>query len=56
MESNLKNKHEGITKCSSNKGLSGNCSILPRTKFCGGGQFGSPKSLTAATPVRWRSL
>lgn len=53
MESNLKNKHEGITKCSSNKGFSGNLSILPRLNFGGGGQFCSPQSLTAATPIRY---
>ena len=37
------------TKCSSNKGFSGNLSILPRSNFSGGGQESSPQSLTAAT-------
>jgi len=42
-----------ITKFSSNKGFSGNSSILPRSKFGGGGQESSPQSLTAATLDRW---
>jgi len=38
-----------LTKCSSNKGFSGNWNILPRSNFGGGGQESSPQSLTAAT-------
>lgn len=37
-----------VTKCSSNKGFSGNSSILPRSYFGIVGQESSPKSLTAA--------
>ena len=57
MEQNIeqteRNECQPITKCSSNKGLSGNSSILPRTNFSGGGQFRSPQSLTAATLNRY---
>ena len=44
-------KKEGllVTKCSSNKGFSGNSSILPRSNFRLFRQESSPKSLTAAT-------
>jgi len=42
------------TKCSSNKGFSGNSSILPRSNFGVGGQFYRPHSLTAATLNRWQ--
>ena len=56
MESNLKNKHEGITKCSSNKGFRVKSSILPRSNFGVSGQESNPQSLTAATLKRWRSL
>jgi len=53
MERNLEIvKHEGITKCSSNKGFIGNSSILPRSNFSGGGQVRSLQSLTAATLER----
>jgi len=38
-----------VTKCSNNKGFSGNSNILPRIKFRVGGQESSPQSLTAAT-------
>ena len=47
-------KKEGqlVTKCSSNKGFSGNSSILPRSNFGVGGQESSPQSLTATTLKR----
>ncbi len=53
----LENK-EGhlVTKCSSNKGFSGNSSILPRSNFGVGGQESSPQSLTAATLNRYRQV
>ena len=41
--------HEALTKCSNNKGFSGKSSVLPRIKFCVGGQESSPQSLTAVT-------
>jgi len=43
-----------VTKCSSNKGFSGNPSILPRLNFGVGGQVRSPQSLTAATLNRYQ--
>ena len=46
------NESQPITKCSSNKGFSGNSSILPRSNFGVGGQESSPQSLTAATLIR----
>ena len=45
-----------ITKCSSNKGFSGNWDILPRSNFGVFRQENSPQSLTAATPNRWQTL
>ncbi len=44
-------KKEGllVTKCSSNKGFSGNSSVLPRSNFGVFRQESSPQSLTAAT-------
>ena len=42
-------KHETLTKCSSNKGFSGNSNILSRSNFGDGKQESSPPSLTAAT-------
>jgi len=36
-----------VTKAISNKGFSGNSSVLPRPNFDVGGQESSPKSLTA---------
>ena len=45
-----------ITKCSSNKGFSGNSSILPRSNFGVCGQESSPQSLTAATLNRYTQL
>ena len=45
----MKTKHEGITKAICNKGFNCNSSILPRIKFCVGGQVSSPQSLTALT-------
>jgi len=42
-------KAEPLTKCSSNKGFSGNSSVLPRSNFGVCGQVSSPQSLTAAT-------
>ena len=42
-----------ITKFSSNKGFSGNSSILPRSNFGVFGQESTPQSLTAATLSRW---
>jgi len=44
-----------VTKCSSNKGFSGNLSILPRSNFGGGGEFCRPQSLTAATLIRYNA-
>jgi molecular chaperone DnaK (HSP70) len=44
-----------VTKCSNNKGFSGNSNILPRIKFRVGGQESSPQSLTAATLDRCAS-
>ena len=38
-----------VTKCSSNKGFSGNSSFLPRSNFGVFRQESSPQSLTAAT-------
>ena len=46
-------KHERTTKCSSNKGFSGNTSILPRSNFGGGGQESATQSLTAVTLKRY---
>ena len=43
-----------VTKCSSNKGFSGISSVLPRIKFCVGGQVSSPQSLTTATLSRYQ--
>jgi len=43
-----------VTKCSNNKGFSGNSNILPRIKFRVGGQESSPQSLTAATLDRYQ--
>ncbi len=48
------NKLRHITKCSSNKGLSGKSSILPRLNFGVGSQGSSPQSLTAATLNRYQ--
>ena len=48
--------HETLTKCSSNKGFSGNSSILPRSNFGVGGQESIPQSLTAATLNRYRAI
>lgn len=45
-----------LTKCSSNKGFSGNSGILPRIKICVGGQGRSPHSLTTATLTRYRVI
>ena len=45
-----------ITKCSSNKGFSGNSSILPRSSFGVSGQESNPQSLTAATLNRCQQL
>jgi hypothetical protein len=39
--------NETLTKAICNKGFSGYASILPRIKFCVGGQESSPQSLTA---------
>jgi hypothetical protein len=41
------------TKCSSNKGFSGNSSILPRINFGVGRQESSPQSLTTTTLDRF---
>jgi hypothetical protein len=41
------------TKAISNKGFSGNSSILPRIKFRVGGQVSSPQSLTAYSLSRY---
>ena len=41
--------HETLTKCSSNKGFSGNACTQPRSNFGVDGQESSPQSLTAAT-------
>jgi hypothetical protein len=51
-------KKEGllVTKCSSNKGFSGNSSILPRSNFGVFRQESSPQSLTAATLNRCAQL
>lgn len=51
-------KKEGllVTKCSSNKGFSGNSIILPRSDFGVFRQESSPQSLTAATLNRWMQL
>lgn len=46
-------KNDPLTKCNSNKGFSGNSSILPRSNFGVCGQESSPQSLTAATLNRW---
>ena len=43
-----------VTKCSSNKGFSGDSSILPRSYFGVGRQGSSPQSLTAATLNRYK--
>ena len=48
-----KTEHQAVTKCSSNKGFSGNSSILPRSNFCVSRQESSPQSLTAATLNRY---
>ena len=45
-------QQRGIT----NKGFSGNSSILPRSYFCASGQESNPQSLTAATLSRWQQL
>ena len=45
-----------VTKCSSNKGFSGNSGILSRIKFRVCGQESSPQSLTAATLKRYGAL
>ena len=45
-----------VTKCSSNKGFSGNSSILPRSYFGVFRQVISPQSLTAATLKRYASF
>ena len=49
-------KHETLTKCSSNKGFSGNSTILSRFNFSVFGQEYSPQSLTAATLNRYRAF
>jgi len=49
-------KAETLTKCSSNKGFSGNSSILPRSNFGVFRQESSPQSLTAATLNRYTTL
>jgi hypothetical protein len=51
-------KKEGllVTKCSSNKGFSGNSSVLPRSNFGVFRQESSPQSLTAATLNRYRQV
>ena len=46
--------NETLTKAICNKGFSGNSSILPRIKFCVGGQESSPQSLTAYSLDRYR--
>ena len=48
-------KKEGllVTKCSNNKGFSGNSGILPRSNFSVFRQESSPQSLTAATLNRY---
>jgi hypothetical protein len=51
----LERKHETLTKAICNKGFSGNSSILPRIKFCVGGQESSPQSLTAYSLDRYAS-
>ncbi len=43
-----------VTKAICNKGFSGNSSILPRIKFCVGGQVSSPQSLTAYSLDRYK--
>jgi hypothetical protein len=43
----IKTKHETLTKAICNKGFSGYSSILPRSNFDVGGQESSPQSLTA---------
>ena len=48
--------HETLTKCSSNKGFSGNSNIPPRSNFGVGGQEGTTQSLTAATLKRYLQL
>ena len=45
-----------VTKCISNKGFSGNSSILPRIKFGVGGQESRPQSLTASTLNRYATF
>ncbi len=47
-------KNDPLTKCNSNKGFSGNSSILPRSNFGVCGQESSPQSLTADTLHRWQ--
>jgi len=48
--------NETLTKAISNKGFSGNSSILPRIKFRVGGQESSPQSLTAYSLNRYGVL
>jgi hypothetical protein len=43
------NEKRPITQCSSNKGFSGKCGIIPRSNFSGNGQVCRPQSLTTAT-------
>jgi hypothetical protein len=42
-----------ITKCSSNKGFSGNSSVLPHLKFGVGGQESNQRSHTAYSLSRY---
>ena len=51
-----KTEHQAVTKAICNKGFSGYSSIVARSNFRVGGQETTPKSLTAHTLDRWRSL
>jgi len=46
--------NETLTKCSSNKGLADNSSILPHSNFGGGRQDSSPQSATGHIVNRWQ--